>query len=1458
MDSDSDESDLYAALADSERIVNGSVSLDLDSIKSRKSVTSIQTSLSSLADKEGANHSQSSVSAIKARFERVSTISTSNTISTPSASNNSTLNSRKFSRADKISTPSLLSHTLQPSPKRQSASTPDVKNPPASSIKRGSNARKHSYSENDDYNTNLVANTAPVPNNTQTHRNLLTSTESLSNFLFDDDPTVSHPPAIRQKATTTTSKPARITTSKAAPSQNLNQTMTPSEEYLFNFMSNTTASSTEPTRIPLNDTFISTDSVNIAAPIVQSAIRRNTLMDAPEERRNPAAIDRSTGSLYDYDYGHQDEIRQAGLFAGESEERLSESHNNIALSSASLNAIARNEFMSNAGFKRASMGEQRASFVKIQPHQQSNRPTAASQDIIPQHQSHNNNAHLASKQNQISSPSSRNKVSFSQEVGMNRNYQEAPVNQETRDSASFWDVYHETDAADIVSGSLKALNPSTLYLNTAPHIPKSNIGLPQVQIEQYVSDQDLVHQQSRNIPHPSELQQSQHHFEQHQNQGLQQVRSSQANAIVQPVTTVPTPDAPYAKGAPSQRPKPLHPPIFPKDPPADNSACNNVRKVNTHQPTTSAPDFSFEKLRSSIGTGTPVLRNSITKPVKAHIIHSGASAAVQQELSDVTIENSETPVLKADTLPIAEQAHPKVPAGCTFNNCKFEYALPSASVAASAADILNRKDKQRMKLGSMDVRPTSRDSAPNNSARAVKSLGLSNNDEQETSAGHPSGADLTLSDLSTDAAEFQKNQRPTKSASVSESVPYPGSLPRPYGAASLKSGVSRAATRGVDATNDIAGSSFGWSQLSQTSAPVWKGSLGSANANRRSLISNHSQHSHNVLDSRHYRQEVAEADLQDVFEMERSRHPQHRLPEDAALLKKKRAPISFRPTEALLRKKHQDLDHVNAELVHLSHLLSDKRAQLKLREAALEIREARIAEAQERIEIDVQDLLTKRLKDRDASLKKEMEAIIFESDTSLAVLAKENRRLVVSNKELAAANRRLRDQSRQMMEAIRERDVRELELHNHIKQQKERIDRLKTNLSSVKPSNLVIERAPVTPLLYIKRAHHGVEIESKGKQPMRTATTQTVPTCILTAQEFDASPKKVSDTTPELMDVILVLLRTHFMMLQITEENSDPLLKTSKVLDGIFQTNSAEISTPLMKGILKLSAQKTPSDEWAVLISLLATYMFEFTRSLDVSCAVRAAIAQSAFEICATQSTLENMPFRAQICLQLISLAAFSPDSKHGFEDILSQLTATFSQTDEAKRLFASLNALDFLCPTFISEGTRPTVKFLSSSLLLTMCGDGDWREVFMQRCLESEFLMDAITTSFTTALSRDSLGTYENLSTLLQQLSLYPSVQMALRNNTVLYTRLKELDSTDDPNCEFLRLNIRSVLHNLSELNFTGIHSRYHLKAEYATIRTQLEEETEDSSGIDGDDNERRARRGANEKETLQSRISP
>ncbi|KAJ3223574.1 hypothetical protein HDU81_009076, partial [Chytriomyces hyalinus] len=650
MDSDSDESDLYAALADSERIVNGSVSLDLDAIKSRKSVSSIQTSLASLAslaDKESVNHSQPSVSAIKARFERVSTTSIS-TFSNTTGSNNSTLNARRFSRADKISTPSLLSHTTQqPSPKRQSVSTPDVKNPSPDTLRRGSNARKQSFSENDDYNNNLVTDTTHVPNNTQMHRSLLTSTESLSNLLFDDDPTPtsSHPPPIRQTATTTF---------KPALSQNLYQTMTPSEEYLFNFMS---TASNDPTRIPVNDTFLSTDSVNLAAPIVHSAIRRNTRMDA--SKRDQSATNRSTGSLYDYDYGHDEESSQAGVFSGESEEKLSESHNSVAVSSVSLNAAARNEYMSNESFKRASMDEPRASLIKIQLHQQSNRGTAASQDTIPERQSHNYSLHLASKQNPISSPSSRNRVSFSHDVGMDRDYQETPldsVNHQTRDSASFWDIYHHT-GADGASGTL---NSSTAYLSTAPQIPNSNIDLPQVQIEQYISDKDMVDQQTRSESHPPELHPSQqHHFEEHQNQGLQQVRSSQTREAIQPVTVVPTPN--------------------------DSALSNaNARKINAHQPTNSAPDFSFEKLRASIGTGTPMLRNGITKPAHAPIIYPRTSIAEQQGLPDITIENSETLAFNADNVPIPDQAHPQpanMPAGYTFNNCKFEYALPNASVA---------------------------------------------------------------------------------------------------------------------------------------------------------------------------------------------------------------------------------------------------------------------------------------------------------------------------------------------------------------------------------------------------------------------------------------------------------------------------------------------------------------------------------------------------------------------------------------------------------------------------------------------------------------------------------------------------------------------------------------------------------------------------------------------------------
>ncbi|KAJ3345057.1 hypothetical protein HDU83_004451 [Entophlyctis luteolus] len=178
----------------------------------------------------------------------------------------------------------------------------------------------------------------------------------------------------------------------------------------------------------------------------------------------------------------------------------------------------------------------------------------------------------------------------------------------------------------------------------------------------------------------------------------------------------------------------------------------------------------------------------------------------------------------------------------------------------------------------------------------------------------------------------------------------------------------------------------------------------------------------------------------------------------ASPLKPKPMPMSFRLTEAMLKKRHHELDIINAELAELSKILGSKREQLRRKENALKEKEKRLAEAQERMDLDIRETLRQKTEERDNFLKREVEAIILESDTSVACLGKENRRLVISNKELSAANRKLRDQVRTMTQAISERDARESELHNQLKQQKDRIDRLRKAASDVKPAKLVIER----------------------------------------------------------------------------------------------------------------------------------------------------------------------------------------------------------------------------------------------------------------------------------------------------------------------------------------------------------------------------------------------------------------
>ncbi|KAJ3140846.1 hypothetical protein HK100_008862, partial [Physocladia obscura] len=365
-----------------------------------------------------------------------------------------------------------------------------------------------------------------------------------------------------------------------------------------------------------------------------------------------------------------------------------------------------------------------------------------------------------------------------------------------------------------------------------------------------------------------------------------------------------------------------------------------------------------------------------------------------------------------------------------FNNCHFGYSLPTNSESnrkdfvVGMANVQNLSENYGIDLESMEISGGSR-------SRTCRTDDMIEQ-EENNSIKYPIGTDLTISDLST-----------------SEAVDSIRCHADPISAFSLQQTIE---------------SDF----LKPTSL---KQRNGNNTASKNTVIDEDS------VDERYIRKD----------------NHNHNYTQSHPLVKK-REPISFRfqilditsakPSEEMLKKKHQELDVINAELVQLSKIIAVSRHnELKRREALLDEKEAHLVKAQNQIEFDVQELLQARISARDGVLKREIEAIILHADASVASLVKENRRLVTSNKVLSGANRRLRDQVRLMMQGINERDIRELELHSQLKQHKERIERLKKSSIDLKPSKLIIELQNV-------KGHNFADV--LAKQKLKGASTQTI------------------------------------------------------------------------------------------------------------------------------------------------------------------------------------------------------------------------------------------------------------------------------------------------------------------------------------------------------------------------------
>ncbi|KAJ3104339.1 hypothetical protein HDU97_009312 [Phlyctochytrium planicorne] len=212
---------------------------------------------------------------------------------------------------------------------------------------------------------------------------------------------------------------------------------------------------------------------------------------------------------------------------------------------------------------------------------------------------------------------------------------------------------------------------------------------------------------------------------------------------------------------------------------------------------------------------------------------------------------------------------------------------------------------------------------------------------------------------------------------------------------------------------------------------------------------------------------------QDDSHFRRSKSQSKQSPHRASKPSKPRVPISFRPTEAEIRRRQDDLSAVSEELCKLSEFLNvcerniktllnsssrqNKNDALILAGEELAHREKVLRERELNLANEVEQEATKKFNAKEAGFRQEVESIIKRYDTSLITLAKENRRLQGNLREVVAVNRRMRDQLNKATAELNDRNAKVEMLSGQLKLHKERAERLKTNLNTSKSAKIVIE-----------------------------------------------------------------------------------------------------------------------------------------------------------------------------------------------------------------------------------------------------------------------------------------------------------------------------------------------------------------------------------------------------------------
>ncbi|KAJ3183055.1 hypothetical protein HDU87_007477 [Geranomyces variabilis] len=435
-------------------------------------------------------------------------------------------------------------------------------------------------------------------------------------------------------------------------------------------------------------------------------------------------------------------------------------------------------------------------------------------------------------------------------------------------------------------------------------------------------------------------------------------------------------------------------------------------------------------------------------------------------------------------------------------------------------------------------------------------------------------------------------------------------------------------------------------------------------------------------------------------------------------------------------------DDMQATLINIHQDLSALAKRVKVKSKTLKLREQEVSERETRLAAEIEAAVQAR---QDPERQRE--------------LAKENRRLQTSVRDLVASNKQARDQIRKLQDDAQANASQLKSLQTQLRTARERRTQMKA-AADAEAQKVKIQ---------------AVQAESR-KEP--------------------ASSHKIWKPTRSVMSQTS------------SQRESTGTLRNDSMQDKLQAAAFYAAISSLMRSMVELRQgsnrrQPDPNISFRDLVMLFPQaemdvasdcahlqFMLHALKTFGLDVAERYTIAQMAY-VRLNSNQEHTAAAELRILLLLIVLSGVTqPDVVSALLDTLTgELT-----TPAGKSLFLKHRGVDVVHQYLRFKGAH--IPFAASATLLLFCAEGEWLRDFVGQCSSSD-VVDSLAMVLTSNLSA---AVMENVAVIVQKMSRVMAVQGALRAHPTLLPRLRELLGTTQS--EFLAFNVRSSLNNLNSLS--------------------------------------------------------